>query len=581
MHLMKIIIHNLRSVKDTSFEMEKYSLLIGENNSGKTNIITALRLFYEDSIKFEEKIDFPKFETDDNDSWVELEFLTTEEEQVSLKREYQNSNRLLRVRKYFKSDTPDLVKPAQSNIYAYENDKLSSNLFYGAKNISQAKLGTVIYIPELSKMEDNVKMSGPSPLRDMINFVMKKIVKSSPSFAELQTAFGIFNTQFKEEASKDGFSLSNIGNDINAELEDWGIKFTLDINSIAPEDIVKNLITHDIKDTALGNKSVSAGCYGQGLQRHLIYTLIRLSAKYIDKKVESKKEWSPDYTLILFEEPEAFLHPTQQENINLSLVSLANESSQQILITTHSPIFVSKNIDQLPSLLKASRIKGKTNVFQINKDEIKKLFDSNNSMFTMFTEKLSDPTVPDAIKKIIKNKGLGDPEIDIKRKIEEESIKYFLWLDSNRAISFFARHVIICEGASEKILLDHLFDSIWKDCKGYNIYCLDAMGKFNIHRYMNLFQMLGISHAVLYDKDEDDEIQKLINDFINSSKNEFTTAFVAFDDTIETFLGLPEDNSRKDLKPLSIMWHYFNGKIEIEKLKKLREHIESLIGSKS
>lgn len=197
MKLSKITIHNIKSLVDASFNLEKYSLLVGENNAGKTNVITAIRMFYEDGVKFDPKSDFPKCATTDQESWIELEFLTTDDEQSSLKGEYQSQDKILKVRRYFKSESTELVKSGQSNIYAYESGTLSKNLFYGAKNISQAKLGTLLFIPELSKTDDNFKMSGPSPLRDMINFVMKKVIKNSQVFADLQTAFDTFNRDFK------------------------------------------------------------------------------------------------------------------------------------------------------------------------------------------------------------------------------------------------------------------------------------------------------------------------------------------------------------------------------------------------
>ncbi|MBU3965468.1 ATP-binding protein [Patescibacteria group bacterium] len=75
-----------------------------------------------------------------------------------------------------------------------------------------------------------------------------------------------------------------------------------------------------------------------------MYTLIRIGAKYIDKKQDKKKEFFPDLTIILFEEPEVFLHPTQQEFLNTDLKKLSEDPNQQILYCTHSAIFVSKNI---------------------------------------------------------------------------------------------------------------------------------------------------------------------------------------------------------------------------------------------
>lgn len=576
MQLQKVKIHNFRSVLDVDFDLEKYSLLVGENNAGKTNIITALRIFYEDDIKFDAKNDFPKCNPTDQESWIELEFLTTDDEQTSLKDEYKSTDKVLKVRKYLKSTNENFVKSGTSNIFAYESGSLSINQFYGAKNISQAKLGRLIFIPEISKTDDNFKLSGPSPLRNMIDFVMQKVVKNSPIYSNLQSAFETFNNDFKEESSKDGFSLNELTNDINKNIAEWGINFGLDINTITADNIIKNLVSHYVEDKQLNDQRVPINFFGQGLQRHLIYTLIRVGAKYIDKKQDKKKEFSPDLTIILFEEPEVFLHPTQQEFLNADLKKLSEDSNQQILCCTHSAIFVSKNIESLPSLLKVIRNNGQTKIYQLNKNELGVLFDENNSMFKMFSDKLSDPTVSRDIKNQINSQNLGSITSNNELKLEEESLKYFLWLDNERSCSFFAKHVFICEGATEKIFLDHLLDTKWLDLKTKHFYFLNAMGKYNIHRYMNLFGELGIYHSVIFDKDQDQGIHGLINSFIESKKNIFTKGIYSFDSDIEHFVGIAEVR-RNDLKPLNIIWNYKNNKIDDGKITELKKIIEGLI----
>ena len=72
MKIENVIIHNIRSIKDATIILNSFSLLVGENNAGKTNVITALRLFYEEGgLKFSKERDFPKFTTDDNESWID------------------------------------------------------------------------------------------------------------------------------------------------------------------------------------------------------------------------------------------------------------------------------------------------------------------------------------------------------------------------------------------------------------------------------------------------------------------------------------------------------------------------------
>lgn len=554
--------------------LNDYNVLVGANNSGKTNILTALRIFYEDGIKFNEKRDFPKFHTDDMESWIEIEYLLTDEEFKNLKEDYKNPGNILKVRKYLKSEDPQRVKSNQSNIYAYENGKLSTNLFYGAKNISQAKLGTVIYIPEVTKTEETLKLSGPSPLRDTLTFVMKKVIGISKAFKSLNEAFEEFNEKFKEEASKDGFSLENLRKEINENLKEWGVEFNIDINPVRPEDIIKNLVSYNFIDKML-DKEMDIRLYGQGLQRHLIYVLIRLSSKYKEVKTYEKKEFSPELTLILFEEPEAFLHPTQQEYLDSSLRSLASEEGQQVIVSTHSPIFVSRNIEDISSLIKLKRENGITKCFQVSEDARKDILKENNELVQLLKEKLDDSSIDENTKDRIR-KILGDTDDD--RRMDEEAIRYTLWFDSERASSFFADIVLICEGATEKTFIDYLLKNEWTDLREKKIYVLDAMGKFNIHRYMNLFKALGIRHSVLVDRDENNNVHEIINQFIEENKNEYTIGIYFFNENIEDFLGIPTPSpSRKDKRPLNVMWRYKNNEIEKTKINQLKDIIKRLV----
>ncbi|MEM0201516.1 MAG: AAA family ATPase [Candidatus Micrarchaeaceae archaeon] len=576
MNIKSISIHNFRSLEDVKFDCYGYTVLVGANNAGKSNVLTALRIFYEDGIKYDEKSDFPKFQTKDNESWIEIEYSLTDDEFRNLKEEYKNPNGTLRVRKYLKSEDKNKVKNNQSNIYGYENSQLSENLFYGAKNISEAKLGSVIYIPDVATTDETLKLTGPSPLRDVITFVMKKVIKTSESFGNLKRAFEEFNSKFKEESSKDGFSLSKLKEEIKDSLKEWEVGFDLNINPIEPEGIIKNLVSYSVEDRNLQDKNIDVKSFGQGLQRHLIYTLLKLSSQYTEKKTSEKKEFSPELTLILFEEPEAFLHPSQQEFLNASLKKLSSEKGQQVIVTTHSPIFVSKNIDDIPTLIRLKRDKGITQRFQVSKDTLRTITDQNNELAQELQNKLENKSIDEETKKRIK-KIIGDTDDDI--GMEKESIRYHLWLDSERCSAFFADIVLICEGATEKTFIDYLIKNKWDDIREKRIYVLDAMGKFNIHRYMNLFKELGIYHSVLADKDENNGIHEIINKFIEKQKNKFTKNIDFFDKDIEAFLGIkPPPNHRRDKKPLNVMWHYKNNKIDERKIDKLKEKIEKLIG---
>mgnify|MGYP000876414270 CR=1 FL=1 len=582
MKMREVIVHNFRSIKDVRVRLEDYSLLVGENNAGKTGLVTALRAFYEDTgAKYDAKADFPKFPTDDKESWIEIQYATSDAEQEGLKAEYRSADKTLRVRRYFQSPDKERFKSGQSNIYGYEGGTLSTNLFYGAKNVSEAKLGSVVWIPEISTVDDTFKTSGPSPFREVVNHVMKKAVTGSKPFTDLQTAVDAFTRDFRAEATEDGLSVDTLVRNINEDIRHWQVEFDVNLRPLKPEDVVKTLLDHSIKDCGLG-QCVHISSFGQGLQRHLIYTLIRLSADMTTGGAvagkANKKEFSPDYTLILFEEPEAFLHPSQQNRLNASLRALARADDQQVLVTTHSPHFVSKNVGALTSLVRLCKCDASTHAHQLRPNDMETLFKDNAGLYAKYCALLADPATPDPLKAKIRKMELGHDAPQTEKRLEEEAIRYCLWLDAERASMVFARHVVICEGPSEKVLYDYLIDEQWHDVRDKHIHFVDAFGKFNIHRYMTLLSGMGIPHSVLMDRDDDADVHRIANDFIAAMKTPHTKEIHSFDKDLEAFLGIPSvQRSRRDLKPLNVLSRVRSGAVAGAKLAELRALLDKLV----
>lgn len=579
MKINSVTIHNFRTIKHSTFNFDDYSVLIGANNQGKSNVIRALRVFYEkDKLKFDSSTDFPKYKTDDKDSWVEIEYFLTDNEYENLKDEYKLPMNHLKVRKYLFSTDAQKVKRNQSNIFGYTKDGLSDTLFYGAKNIAEAKLGSVIYIPDVMRTEDAFKLTGPSPFREILTFVMGKVVKKSQAYSILQNSFKTFHDDFSSESSPDGYSIDSFTENINRNLDDWGVKFNLTIDPIDSDAIIKGLINHSLSDSDL-NEKVDVGEFGQGLQRHLIYTLLKVSADYVDKKEIVKKEFNPDFMLLLFEEPEAFLHPTQQEIMNSKLRIFAETLGQQILITTHSPNFVSKNIDHLSSLIRVRKKRGITHIYQISRGDVDLLISQNDQLFKFLEENRDSPSTPEVDKQALTELLTTDPEVV---RLEQESIRYLLWMDSERCCSFFADRVLICEGPTEKIFIDYLIKTEWfEEFSKKKVYVIECGGKFQIHRFMNLFKKLGIEHSVLHDSDQNGTSkraiqQKYVNDFLNSSMNEYSIKIDSFPGDLETFLGVSIP-ARADRKPLNLMWKYKSGDINDNRIAELKMKVLGLL----
>jgi putative ATP-dependent endonuclease of the OLD family len=557
MKAIKIHVHNFRTFQDDDISLTPYSLLLGINNCGKSNLIDAIRVFYEKDLKYDESRDFPKYPTTDNESWIEIEFQPTQEEIANLKTEYKSPEGTFRVRKYLQSSEKDDDGKQKSGVYAYVDGQLSNTRFYGVKNVSLGKLGDIIYIPAVSRLDEQTKLSGPSALRDLINSVLKKIIDTSPAYVGLKSAFDEFNGNIKGESTESGYSLESIEREITEEIDNWGTSFEFFINPVAPDDLVKSLIGHRIQDKALG-LSQSSTCYGQGFQRHLVFTLIKLSAKYTASvKPGSGKEFSPQLTWLLFEEPEAFLHPSQIDALDVNLRTIGKIEGNQVLITTHSPEFVSKNIEDVPSLVRLCRNDVTTTVGQISSTKLAEIFSDNQQAVQQW---LANP-------KISKNTSQQD------LTMEMESIKYALWLDPKRSCAFFANKVLLVEGPTEVALISYLMGLGQISSHTDGVFVLDAMGKYNIHRFMNLFGEMHIPHAVLYDYDNGNHPE--IDLSITSAKTQYTIGIDTFPDEIETFLGIPKGQGGK--KPQQAMWQLKHGNISEATLTNLCNKVNALL----
>jgi putative ATP-dependent endonuclease of the OLD family len=555
--LRKITIHNFRGVLDQTILVKDFGLLVGPNNSGKSTVIDAIRAFYEkEGFKFQANRDFPFTPTIDTESWVELMFQLKDDEDETLAEEYRKPSKLLRVRKYFKAAD----KNREGYIYAVDDaDEPFESSFYGAKNVQSGKLGDIVFIPAVSKVDEHTKLSGPSALRDLLTNVLEAVVESSPSFQRFSGDFSTFAKGIKADKTTDGRSLEGLESDLTYELETWDAMITLDLRSPTTAEIVKTLLTYECVDNAHG-RSITMDQCGSGLQRHIIYSLIKLGARYITKKPSRKtKDFTPSLSLILFEEPEAFLHPPQQEALARNLSTLATNPDQQVLCSTHSSHFVSRNTSDIPAIARLRRCGAEVIVSQIDEQSWAEIVDANQ-VLNAIAERY--PKLRERLE-----------EDD--QKPEMEAIKYFLWLNPDRSSAFFANHVLLVEGQTEVAFVNRLVDDEMIDNGDCGLFVLDCMGKFNIHRFMNLLGHLGVSHSVLYDDDDDAGFHEELNQLIEDSRQaNLTEDVVRIPGKLETLLGVEGGKSYR--KPQHLLYQYETGQID---RKRVEEFCELIGGS--
>ncbi len=551
MKISEVKIHNFRGIYEQSIVLNPYTIFVGTNNSGKTTFIDAIRAFYEKDYKFSQQ-DLSLVHKDEKESWIEILFSLSHSEQEVLKAEYLLDNGTLKVRKFFATESADW-KP--NFVYAYTTDgSLSRSVFYGWKGVQQGKFGSVIYIPAVSKVEDHTKLTGASALRDILMNLMTTVAKNSTAYSAFKESVETFADGIKSLKSNQENQLYNFERDFTEKLQNWNTKFELNINPPTIETIVKNMVGFDLIDLNL-NEQQDISAYGSGFQRHFIFSLLELSAKFEPVKETKKETFQPEMTLILFEEPEAFLHPSQQESLAKSLEKMAAGENTQIICTSHSPFLLSRKANAMFSLVKVQRRQGEVEYRQIT-----------NSVWDEIAQYNLDSTAE-----------IGSSSRNELRTEEMEAMRYFILFNPDRLNIFFAEHVLFVEGVSEIALINKLI------CDGKldipcGCYILDSMGKFNMPKFMKLCKTLGIYHSVLYDKDSGRNNQDDWNQLIINTKNEFTFATTELKHDLESFLELQSiPGNEKSFKPQILLHKYVQGEISEERIAAFCDCIHGLV----
>lgn len=452
------------------------------------------------------------------------------------------------MRNYLKA-APGPDGKARAGYYAYVDGALSETLFYGAKNVGSAKVGKIVYIPAVSKIDEHTKLTGPSALRELVAAVMTKVVASSPAYDELQKAFTTFESEIKTQETDEGQSLQALETEITDQLSGWESSFNLGVQSIQPDDILKSLIRPTLVDETHGGE-VDQLRFGAGFQRHLVYTLIKLAAQYSSgkKPTSSKKEFSPEMTWILFEEPEAFLHPVQEEVLFDSLRELVADGKTQVLLTTHSSRFVNRSMNDLVRLIRLRREEGVTTSYQLSQAGIDALFDAS----------------------LLADAEISPDLLDVASRPANEvmsALKIELWMQPQRAAAFFARRVVLVEGPTELALYSYLVDRGLMSAPAPGVMFLDCMGKYNLHRFMTLLGAFGVDHSVLYDGDDGGSSDAEVTKTINDARNSFTKQVVRLAADIEGELGIsPLKRNASHRKPQYLLYHFEAGLLDQAKV---------------
>jgi putative ATP-dependent endonuclease of the OLD family len=413
MYLSKLSIKDYKTFNEV-FETQLnkgLTLFIGENGTGKTSIIDAIRVILNEdeygrigirSSDFHRPINKPAKEKGADSIEIKATFEELNpKEQVAL--------------------LPWL--DAKDNKIAYLNIKIDNKedprgkfkrIIWGGESISSifeweliSKI-VCIYLPPLRDAENKLDALRGSRLSRL--FRDEKPKPGDPEH-ELVKEFKDFN----ERLSKNNSTIKNANKDIKNKLKEslgqfLGQDALIQFSETSFERIVEKLRL--LFYPTISNKTPEY--FREISENSMGYNNILYLATVL---AELERTKDSIHKIILIEEPEAHLHPQLQIRLLQYLYKQALESNIQIIVTSHSAtIAASVKLDSINVLT---------------------LLEKRNPKSTLLK----------------------------KCKIDDKQSKYFLerWLDITKSILFFAKGLIFVEGISEALVIKELSKKIVKE----------------------------------------------------------------------------------------------------------------------
>ncbi len=593
MKIREVKIHNWRSIRDLTLTLEDLMIFIGQNNHGKSNILSAILFFFG-----EIGLDDLDFYSDTKELFVDVKFTGIDENDKNTFKKYVTANKDIRVHKKATKETgfsyhgymespnevwlreenitnytkreeaaalplahllpktgritkDDFKKAQEQYIQEHRDDltfsyELETGPFLGAKNVAKGIFGDVYFIPSVKKVEEDLSAKGKSVFSALYARVINKMSETNTQFREakerITSLMRILNrtnedgSENKERPSE----LTSFEGALHAELENWDT--TIDVEIIPPniDDIFKVGATVWVDDGI----RTDAGRKGQGLQRALIFALVRSLAKLTrqeheeahgdgDMAVEKPSRQASRSSYFIIEEPELYLHPQAQRELFDSLLQLS-ESDNQVLICTHSSSFISLDHYCSICIVRKNTPAEGTTIFQCVDD----LFP-----------------------------GAKDKDV----------FNMTYWINPDRGELFFARKVILTEGPTDKTILPLLAHQL--DVFRHEYTIIDCGSKYSIPSYLQLLNKFKITYVAVYDRDHQagkspeaiasadkasERIEKQVDNSLGKS--------VILENDIEEELGITDQSKKK--KPYTALAHVLEEGFSMSE--SLKEKLQSI-----
>lgn len=458
--LTKLIIKNYRCIGSVPVEIDLNDIvvLVGSNNVGKSSILKAYELaMSQGSAKADLKIeDFPNNIIDENNlPEIELHTIVYDNSPGEKWIEtLENGEFLVKERWVWATEG----KPKREG-WDVELKTWSVNVPWGAPNVANSRRPEPHRVDAFSSPEDQAK-----EIKSLLMQALNERVKNLKTNEEENDYKKLIN-QAKElqkkivEESKE--QINAVNNELTLLIEKVFPNYKIDFDAKPEDDLDKTINLFKAEAQLLMGPNdgylSTIDRQGSGARRTLLWTAIKfISENNAKKKLDEGGVVRPH--LLLLDEPEICLHPNAIREACNVLYSLPDTGNWQVMVTTHSPIFIDFSKDN-------------TTIVKVEKTE-----NGDIKGTTVFR--------PDKVK-------LDDND--------KRNLKLLNLCDPYVAEFFFGGKVIVVEGDTEYTAFNYIKKSKPEKYKDINL--IRARGKATIVSLVKILNHFGSDYAVLHDCD--------------------------------------------------------------------------------
>lgn len=524
----KLTISNFRCIgsKPVEIEIDDIVVLVGPNNAGKSSVLRAYEVVMQSgklgALTIE---DFPNAKTPPADSpelypTIELETVLYKGGKLPGKQWIaEKDNGDLHVRERWTWKVPGAPEKRGYNVEKGGWDDEHGP--WGIANVAQSNR------PETHRIE---AFDNPQKQEDEIIGLLQEAIKEKVNEISSQKAGeGEEKTKYElllanvidlqqSVAQTAVAAIEDVKNSLNSSISEVfpGYSITLDAR---PEEDVEKAISF-FKSAPLLRMGPDDGHQstlerqGSGARRTLLWTALRILAEHKRPKIVKEGAGERPHVLLL-DEPEMCLHPSAVRDACNVLYSLPASGKWQVMVTTHSPVFMDLS-------------RNNTSIVRVERSK-----DGDVTGTTIFR--------PQNIK-LSEN--------------DREELKLLNIYDPYAAEFFFGGKTVIVEGDTEHSAFKEIINS---DRKTFgDVHVVRARGKFTIVALCKILNSFGSAYAVLHDSDRKTVVTKKgdvransawaanqqILDITSSAPNKNATLAASVPNFEEAIFGEPADGEK-------------------------------------